>query len=575
MFLHAGAGLHGHEYSGRTPSSVQSPPSPTRPRYPLLRNALRPLSPSEPSPYARPLSHHDLPSRSCSFSPDDHPRLSSLSSSRRSASGSLVKKDLAVRFREPQMDEAQTSVVSEDEASTVGSEMGDSADGSTRRTRRKRAPRKMTKFALAHPAPRLRTKQRRLVQIRPRLLLQLQEVGDKRAIPAFDVVPSGLVAGSLIIPRLAKRFPRMFRARPELGQDDVLVVRSDDYGPGSSPCHSDSAVDDQDVLAVISAVSQQGSACAEIALEDGSTWLASTIANGSFEFTSVDDHGTTTTARWARRSLLSTRSSSPSVGPPGTPLSEQSSGFRWTFSVIDPSSRRHPIMGSLTPESIEVYDSYNTLSTSSGRYPPSRAIGPDALDQGDATSPSAARQDERATVAVAQGLKNLMLATATWISLHQRAWPESANPKLARSVSSGLPSVPGTIGRRQTFAGFDGVGPRTVSPRNSCSKASESQCDAPSAKPDAASTPTRAISTGRAFMKRRNARDQADEALHKGLSGPSPPPNQEEKTRDRQEESTTLCRPKLRQWIQKLLDRNGSREKKRAREVARRKLEIE
>lgn len=35
-------------------------------------------------------------------------------------------------------------------------------------------PRKSTQYALALPAPQLRTKQRRLVQIRPCLLLQLQ-----------------------------------------------------------------------------------------------------------------------------------------------------------------------------------------------------------------------------------------------------------------------------------------------------------------------------------------------------------------------------------------------------------------
>ncbi|EQK98423.1 hypothetical protein OCS_05864 [Ophiocordyceps sinensis CO18] len=358
MFLHSGAGLHGHEYSDRTTSSAQSPPSrPTRPRYPLLRTALRPLAPFEPSPSTRSLSHQELSGRRCPSSPDECPRPSSLSSSRRSVSGSLAKKDLAVRFREPQMDQAQTPIASEDECSVVGSEPSESADGSTCRPKRKRVPRKMTRFALAHPAPQLRTKQRRLVQIRPRLLLQLQEVGDRRAIPAFDAVPSGLVAASLFIPRLAKRFPRMFLVKPELGPDDVLVVRSDDYGlstPDSSSCRPDGAVDDQDVLAVISAIPQQGSSCTEIALADGSTWLASPMANGSFEFTSVDDHGITTTARWAWRSLLSTRNSSASVGPPSTPPLEQKPGSKWTFSVIDPSSRRHPILGCLTPESVYV-----------------------------------------------------------------------------------------------------------------------------------------------------------------------------------------------------------------------------
>lgn len=112
-----------------------------------------------------------------------------------------------MRFQEPHMDQVQMPFVSEDEESVAGSELGDCTDASIRRTKRKRARRKSTRFALAHPAPQLRTKQRRLVQIRPRLLLQLQEIGDRRAIPAFDVVPFSLVAGTIIIPPTCQKVP--------------------------------------------------------------------------------------------------------------------------------------------------------------------------------------------------------------------------------------------------------------------------------------------------------------------------------------------------------------------------------
>ncbi|PHH84232.1 hypothetical protein CDD83_2275 [Cordyceps sp. RAO-2017] len=387
MFLHSGAGLHGHEYSNRASAPVQPPqPPPTRQRHPLLRTALLPLASPDSGASMRHFGQPDSPSPRASYSPEDSPRPSSLSSHRRSAPGGFARKDLAVRFREPQTDAAQTPLASEDEGSVTGSELADGTEPSARRaSRRKRAPRKSTRFALAHPAPQLRTKQRRLVQIRPRLLLQLQEIGDRRAIPSFDVVPSSLVAGNVIIPRLAKRFPRLFRAKPELGQDDVLVVRSDDYGPptpdSSSPYADDAddgKIDDRDVLAVISARPHAAPHCAEIALEDGSTWLAAPMANGSFEFTHIDDRGFRTTARWVRRSLASTRNSTASMASFGTAASDQAPASKWTFSIMDPSSRRHPVMGSLTPESVEVYDSYNTLSSSSGRYPPTRPFGPDA-----------------------------------------------------------------------------------------------------------------------------------------------------------------------------------------------------
>lgn len=551
MFLHAAAGLHVHEYSDRpSPSPAQSPP--TRPRRPLLRTAWRPLAPSEAPQHQQ---------RRHSFSPVHDPPVhdpppSSLASSRRAASGGLAK-DLAVRFREPRLGQSHTMpMASEDECSTVYSDPGDGADASARRARRRHAPRDLTRFAIAHSAPQLRTKQRRLVQIRPRLLLQLQEVGDRRAFPAFDVVPSSLVGGT-IIPQLAKRFPRFFGLKPELGQDDVLVVRSDDYGPSvaaaSSPCRLGDAFDDRDVLAVISA---RPGGCAEIALDDGSSWLASPVANGSFEFTSTGPRGHTTTARWVRKGA---RNSSASASCPSTPPMEPPSpSLKWTFSVIDPSTRRHPIMGSLTPDAVSVYDSYNTLSKSSGRHPPSRPFPPDAVDQADATAP---RPDERASVAVAPGLNNLMLATASWVSLHRRGWPASANPKLLRSASHGRSGAAGTAGRRQTWGGSDAC---AASPRLSGPPSPESQRDAPDPKSDAAPGPARTTSTGRACPAR--GRGEADQAREtRGLTKRS--------WRSADEAAAQgQCRPKVGQWIRRLLDRG---QKKRERELARRKLEAE
>ncbi|KJZ73766.1 hypothetical protein HIM_06884 [Hirsutella minnesotensis 3608] len=571
MFLHAGAGLHGHEYSDRSSQSGHSPAKqPTRPRHPLLRTAWRPLAPPESAPSnPRPLSHHGLPNRKSTASPDESPRLSSLTSSRRAASGGFVKKDLAVRFYEPQIDPLPTPTASEDDASVLGSEFDNSVDGSIHRTRRKRAPRKSTRFALAHPAPQLRTKQRRLVQIRPRLFLQLQEVGDRRAIPSFDVVPSSLVAGSLIIPQLAKRFPRMFGVKHELGQDDVLMVRSDDYGSSSS---GSTSVTDKDVLAVIGTALQQGSSRAEIALEDGSTWLASPMANGSFEFTSIDEQGNTTTARWVRRSLLSNRNSLGSATGTVSPQSDSSGAFKWTFSIIDPSTRRHPIMGTLTPESVEVYDSYTTLSASSGRFPPSRPFSPDGSIY--ATSPSSPSQDERATVDVTPAQKALMLASATWISLHERGWPAIANPKFSRALSHGRSVSADVSGRRRTFNGFESA--EACATRHSWVPFSD-KCSEASTKSqrEVNGVPARAMSTGRAFMKRRRGRADVgtkDEpkAAKSTISSLDGQPQGKWETK-----AELACRPKLREWIHRVWDRAGSRDKKRERELIKRKLELE
>ncbi|KYK61056.1 hypothetical protein DCS_02196 [Drechmeria coniospora] len=586
MFLHAGAGLHGHRYSSQRPDPSQRTdsfrPHPPK-RYPLLRTALRPLAASD--------AHADAEARTDSStedstedssrqqrrrSLDDGPRPSSLSRNN-TVSGTWTRKDLAVRFREPHMDHVRTPVASEDEDSLAGSQLSDGTDGSLQRARRKRAPRRSTRFAFAHPAPQLRTKQRMLIQLRPRLLLQLQEVGDRRAIPAFDVVPSSLVAGTLIIPMLAKRFPRMFRSKAELGTDDVLVVRSDDYGPPSagssfaSPSPNRDA-DGRDVLAVISPT-PQADACAEIVLEDGSTWTADLVAGGSYEFTHVEDDGSTTTARWVRRSSAATRNSSSSLGPmlPGTPPPPLADERRWTFSIIDPSTRRHPILGCLTPDMAEIYDTYTTLSTASGRYPPSRPFGTDAA-QREPGSPSAGPRDERTTVAVTAAHKRLMLATATWIGLQRQGWPASANPKFSRAVPHcRAVSVGSAATRRQTF-------PPDGSPRGSPSPPSaDGLVEQPAAhhgQPHQRSAvPARTMSTGRAFMKQRLGRAE-HAAGQKRLSSLSPRMLSRQEQEQEPDEKTHACRPKIRTWLQRLfhLRRGADKDGEPAEEMAKQSL---
>lgn len=220
----------------------------------------------------------------------------------------------------------------------------------------------------------------------------------------------------------------MFGAKPELSQDDVLIVRSDDYEPSTPPLSTEpgntgGSLNGKDVLAVISAMSNGSNNCAKIALEGGSTWLSNLMSNGSYEFTHIDDQGGTTTARWVRRYLASTRNSSASIGPANTPtvVSQQPAEYKWTFSIIDPSSKRHPIMGNLTSKSVEIYDTYTTLPTSGGRYSPTPPFGPGvSSDYREPVSPSASRKDERETAVVTWEQKKLMLATAAWIGLQKQ-----------------------------------------------------------------------------------------------------------------------------------------------------------
>ncbi|KAL7919019.1 hypothetical protein ACQKWADRAFT_323277 [Trichoderma austrokoningii] len=554
MLVHSGASLHGHEFS--TPQTDQPPAR----RFAFL-SALRPLSDVEPvSRHTAPApdTADSLPARPVSVEPAHNPR-SSLATRRRTTS------DIGhtVRFREPDSDVVvHSNAPSEDEESLVGSEVSDQTDASIRLKKRRRGPRKSAKYALAFPAPQLRTKQRAFFHIRPRVLLQLQELGEKRAIPAFDVVPSSLIAGTLIIPALAKSFPRMFYAKPHLGQNDLLLVRSEDYGVPHNHHHhphlhhhdntdsnsNSKDLDHQDVLAVVSTTSDDD--YVEIVFQDGSTWVSSRMANGSYEFNHVNEQGENVKARWVKRSLMSPRASwgsaqTATTAAPPSPTSPTAPDSRWTFSIIDPSTRRHPIQGILNSTSLEVFDTYNTMSTSSGIYPPTRGFGSDmsGISEEDTTSIT----DERTTLEVTEYNKTLMLATATWISLRQKGWPASATPKVPRVVSQRVAS-----GRL--------LSPSIDIPRGIDSQVLSATAGVPS-QDASTTTPTpaagriqRAVSSGSEFMRRRR------EAVAASAATTFAEREAVEKLRDVEvsEEETPTCRVRIRRFTHRLFHHSRS-----------------
>lgn len=388
--------------------------------------------------FSSPISHSPTP-QSEDDSQSDKQRPYSLPPTARSVSESLRSKEHSVRFRvDPKTSHIPSPVQSEDEESIAGSDVTANSDLSSCRKRRHRQPRKSTRFALAHPAPQLRTKQRRLVQFRPKLLLQLQELGERRATPAFDVVPSSHVAGTLIIPALAKRFPRMFRAKPDLGHDDLLLMRSEDYNIPSSTSSqaSDETSDDlgqRDALAVVTTKPRQSDNEADIITSDGATWVINGISNGSYEIHKQNGQNPPVIGRWVRRIVPARSNSSSSEVRNQAPA--QPTEQKWTFSILNPTARRHPIMGVLTPTSLDVYDNYTTMSSSSSRHPPTKPFGSAAGSEQPPQSTAAAGKEERSTEPVMEEHKVLMMASAIWISLRQEGWPATANPKYSRAVS--------------------------------------------------------------------------------------------------------------------------------------------
>ncbi|KAH7312159.1 hypothetical protein B0I35DRAFT_480642 [Stachybotrys elegans] len=511
MFVHAGAGLHGHEYSEsrRSPPPQPSPlsffcsamiPSPDNERGPSSSSSTPP-----PSSSSYPFVSDQLPVASTTSS-SEQPSLPRPPRRRpNSLPAGIPKKDLSVTFREPtitRVNGLSSPHSSEDEDTLVDVGINDHVPPLRQRRRRKSAPRSSTRFALAHPAPQFLNKQRSLVQIRPRLMLQLQQLGPKRAVPAFDVVPSALLVGSIIIPKLAKAFPRVFHVKPKLNQDDLLVVRNEDYtspldGPHAAG-DSEQPIDQRELVAVISPLPQQGLDNVEIIMEDGSVWLSAALPNNSFEFTHTDPSGQITTARWVKRLASSSSTGTLASARPSSPEP------RWIFSILDPDTRKHPILGTLTASTLEIYDSYNVIPPMGGYSSPASPTHTvdTTLTVAGPLSPRATARDERVAVEVSENYKRLMLATAIWVSLRQSGWPRTAKPKLARSVSQQAPASPKSLNRSRSLAEYTDSPIRASmpSPSRRFSGLSLQECVVPEEEPK---MPPRAMSMGATYAQDR------------------------------------------------------------------------
>lgn len=479
--------------------------------------------------------------------------------------GQSQKSGLAIRVSNPQMEHLPSRVsaaLTEDTLSLDGSDVSDqSAPSSNRRRKNRRAPRKATRYALAQPAPQMRMKQRNFVQFRPRLLLQLQTLGERRAIPAWDVIPSSSVAGSLLIPGLARRFPWAFHAKKDLGPHDLLVVRSDDYEISGHFDKHEVKLQEKDILAVINFECRQEGPLFEIVLEDGSAWRASETATGSYDFTSTREDGSVAVARWAKRSVKS-----PSSGVGSSRASSDSHEDKWTFSIIDPSTRIHPVMGVLTATTLEVFDTYNTASSASGRRGPHAAQAPEcrASCPPDRQAKQELGDDRPEAAAVSDEHKHLMMATATWLSLRQQGWPATTIPKLARAMSHCHAANRERSRRSLTFPATEDVriGSGTSTPSQRMSNGGTSGLSSPRSSRDTG--PRRAASTGAAFMAKRRSTSMSHETGRNGVGSERVAAAKGYPAAD---EAVNRSKGSLRQLVQRLFTSGGSKRRSPARPV--------
>ncbi|KAI0451317.1 hypothetical protein F5B21DRAFT_386421 [Xylaria acuta] len=490
MFLHSGASLHGHEFSKRATQAVASP---SNRRNPLLRSTLSPpANRASTLPPGSSLSRDDeaVPNLKTSKT---HPmsaaqRLDNALVNSQDARGDLIASQLGAKS------EDETSVISDTDGSRVSS-----------LTRGKR----QSTFVLAHPPPRLRTKQK-IIHMRPNLVLQVQQVTPGlRPRPTIDVYPSFAGAGSIMAPLLG-RVPRIAGIKRELSGQDIMLIRSEDYASQASGSESDCNEDgimSRDLLAVLSPSKTEDKA--EIVMAEGMVWVTSTRFFGnsySYEFSSVDPSGMTITARWVRKQVISSSLPGTPTSPnPSNSAKPQFSDTKFTFSFIDQNCRRHPILATLTSASLTIHETYATV-------PQSQSSSPNSLSGGDQA------QTEKRIQPVEEWQKSFISVSAIWVAL-RHGWAPDFRPEDFMPFRTSVTSqTEGCIhGRRRSLSasndstpspGFLEMTGRRKYPAGMRQHALRSAND----------LPKRATSTGAAFIQKRRAmlRESNDEPTDGG-----------------------------------------------------------
>lgn len=386
-----------------------------------------------------------------------------------------------------------------------------------------------TSFQLAHPPPAIKHRER--FNIRPKILLQLQQTSDAtRPIPVFDVVPSFVFA-----PKLARKFPSIFKGKDALGPDDLVIVNcqkydsSDDLKGQADGLPDEDSWDAREVVAAICQPKRKATGVeipTEICLHHGAIWRASPLSTGAYEFVSVDEGGNRTIARWVPRPPLIRRRTYNGQDSSNPPLAEQR---RFTFSIINPDSRRHPVIATLTRSSIDVSDQHSV---------PSVMLRSQSLNSSQFHKPLASENPgvrfneteplKTAKVDTDERLRSLILITGIWVAFREGFSPSFQYDKPVDSSAQGLSRSP-SHKSRSLSANITNLGKgrpsnsespkRELNPRTKLTRGIS-----PFTLPVASSPPT-SSSTGAAFLQRANTRRPAlsRKAFHINFIIPSTP----------------------------------------------------
>ncbi|CUS11850.1 unnamed protein product [Tuber aestivum] len=293
----------------------------------------------------------------------------------------------------------------------------------------RKSPRTKTAYHLAQPPPSAHLLHRHSLKPSRNLVVQLQRLSNTtRPVPTLDVLPASIFAS-----RLKATCGRFFKHG--VGSQDLVFLTSEEYGSGDDD-DDDVGEDESNRLNarhVVATVSQNyrkvplaagedgkgGSGgmakVPAIRLDSGPPWEVTQTASGGYEFSAYQEDGSVLTARWNPRGAGTLAGRRRSSQARGSSSEDSTAERRFQFSLVNPGSRRHPIIATLAKQTIEINDHYPAASSSSPATTPTQSRSSSPVHG----APSSPSSEERLYIRTSDYICTLILASGIWVALRE------------------------------------------------------------------------------------------------------------------------------------------------------------
>lgn len=301
---------------------------------------------------------------------------------------------------------------------------------------RRRSSQSKTSYQLAHPPPTVKHWHR--LRIRPRILLQLRQItSTSQPAPVVNVFPSILFA-----PRLARKVPRVFQGKQGLGLDDLVFVRSQMQDVAimtEDRLPDDIKEEDSNDHEIIAAICQpkrrddNAMSRTEIRFSHGLSWKAIALRNGAYEFVSHERGETRSIARWVPKREGNAEGNTDLQNP------GKSTGHRFKFSLIDSRSRRHPVIATMSRQSIDVFDRYTMprMPRRPQTYTDVESLYSADFEGYDRTEVGECDEACRTTIETDDDLRTMIAITGIWVAFCE-GWSPNIEYGTRQVISNGV-----------------------------------------------------------------------------------------------------------------------------------------